>query len=127
MNLAAGLARRGRRVLLVDADLWGLGERLVLSSGLEDFVGRLAFLLLAMGLLHSVNLAAMPILGLIYNSLVRVDLRHGAGQDAPPESMRARVADRAAHGFAVGLAVIALSVLFTLVVGGQGALLDLFG
>ncbi len=108
-------------MVLVDADVWGLGERLVLSAGLEAVVGRIAFILLAMGLLHSVNLVALPVIGLIYNSLVRTDLRHRAGGNAPQLSMRALNADRAAHAFAIALAVIALSVLFTLVVGGQGA------
>ena len=109
-------------LVLVDADAWGIGTRLLLLPSLEDLAFRYAMLLLAMGLLHAVNIAFLPVLGLVYNSIVRLDLRRRAGEQAPPESMRARSADRNARSFAIAIAVLALAVAFTLLVGGPGSL-----
>jgi hypothetical protein len=110
-------------LILVDADLWHLGETRLLFAALGDFVFRLGNLLGVMGLLHAINIAFLPVLGLIYNSIVRADLRRRAGDAAPPESKRARVADRNARSFAIAIAVLALSLVATLLVGGPGALL----
>jgi hypothetical protein len=110
-------------LVLVDADAWSLGERLLLFPALDDFAVRLGFLLFAMGALHAVNIAFLPVLGLIYNSIVRTDLRRRAGVSAPPESMRARTVDRHARSFAVGIVVLALALALTFLVGGPGGLI----
>lgn len=112
-------------LILVDADMWSLGESVSLAEGLEGIADRLGLLLFAMGVLHAVNIAFAPVLGLIFNSIVRADLRRGAGTAAPPESMRARAADANARAFALGVAVIALCLVITALVGGPGA--DLIG
>lgn len=113
-------------LILVDADLWGLGRRLVLSAALEDLAFRLGFLLVVMGALHVVNIAFLPVLGLIYNSIVRSQLRRVAGEDAPPEAMQARVADRNARSLAIGLTVLAAALAVSLLAGAPvGALLEL--
>jgi hypothetical protein len=110
-------------MVLVDADAWGIGDRLLLLSSLEDLAFRFALLLLAMGLLHAVNIAFLPVLGLIYNSIVRLDLRRRAGEEAPSESMRARTADRHARSFAIAIAVTALAVALTVLMSGPGGLI----
>lgn len=114
-------------LILVDADVWGLGERLLLYPALDDLASRLGSLLLAMGVLHAVNIAFLPVLGLIYNSIVRADARRRAGDQAPPESARARTVDRHARAFAVGLATLALALAASLLAGAPfGAILGTF-
>lgn len=109
-------------LVLVDADAWGLGERLLLYPALDEFAFRLGFLLLVMGVLHAMNIAFLPVLGLIYNSIARADLRRTAGEGAPPESARARAMDRNARAFAIGIAVTALAIAFTIAVSVPGGL-----
>jgi hypothetical protein len=110
-------------LILIDADNWALAERVILSAALDDLAFRIGFLLFAMGLLHAVNIATLPILGLIYSSIVRRDLRRRAGADAPGESIRALRADSAARGFAVGLIALAVALAISFVVGGPGLLI----
>ena len=100
---------------LVDADLWELGATVGLSSSLEGLAGRIGFVTFVMGLLHAANIALLPILGLVYNSRVRSELRGRAGLDAPEESLRARAAASNARSFALGLVVLALAILVSLV------------
>lgn len=110
-------------LILVDADAWGLGDRQLLYPALEGFAHRLGVLLLAMGVLHATNIAFLPVLGLVYNSLARADMRRRAGALAPPESARARALDRNARAIAIGIAVTALAIAFTIamsVLGGLG-------
>lgn len=109
-------------LILVDADAWGLGERLLLYPALDDFAFRLGFLLLVMGVLHATNIAFLPVLGLVYNSIVRTDLRRRAGEGAPAESARARALDRNARGLAIGIAVAAVAIAFTIAVSFPGVL-----
>lgn len=109
-------------LILVDADVWGVGERLSLYPALDDFAFRLGSLLLVMGVLHAANIAFLPVLGLIYSSIVRADLRRRAGDDAPAESAGARAMDRNARGFAIGIAVTALAIAFTIAVSVPGGL-----
>lgn len=107
---------------LVDADGWHLGDRVDLFPALDEVFYRLGFLLLAMGLLHTVNLILMPVIGLIFNSIVRGAARFKAGAAAPHESLRAKIADRNARSFAIGLIVLAVALLFTLMMGPIGGL-----
>lgn len=110
-------------IALVDADVWRLDDSVRLAPAAEQFAGRLAFLLLVMGVLHAVNIALLPVLGLIFNSIARAAARRVAGSSAPEESWQARRADAIAHGFAVGLAVLALSIVVSIFLGGPGTLL----
>ena len=109
---------------LVDADMWDLGTRILLAPALEDAAFRLGLLLLAMGALHAVNIALLPVIGALYSSIVRLDVRREAGTDAPPESFRARVADRNARSIAIGIAVTALTLAIAVVLGPLAAWLD---
>lgn len=102
---------------MVDADTWELGSNVSLLGSLEKFASDLGVLLVAMGVLHALNIAVLPILGLIYNSIVRVDLRRRAGDAAPPESARAKHVDRNARAFAIGLAVAAAGFALTFLIG----------
>lgn len=110
---------------LVDADLWGLGERLLLRPALEDAAFHVGLLLFAMGALHVVNIVLLPVVGVIVSSIVRLDMRSRAGDGAPPESFRARVADRNALSIALGLAITVIAVAVTLLIGPVGALLEI--
>lgn len=109
-------------LILVDADKWALGQTVRLLPALEEYASRLGALLLAMGLLHAVNIAFLPVLGLIYNSIVRADLRHRAGSDAPRRSLRAMTADRNARAFAIAVVVLVFAVLAALFLGPLGSL-----
>lgn len=110
-------------LILIDADGWGLGESLLLYPALDDFAFRLGSLLAVMGVLHATNIAFLPALGLVYNSIVRSDLRRRAGDEArPTESTRARAMDRNARGLAIGIAVTALAIAFTIAVSVPGGL-----
>lgn len=111
---------------LADADMWGIGHRLLLSSALEDTVFRLGLLLLVMGSLHALNIALLPVLGVVFSSIVRLDQRRRAGSEAPPESLRARVVDRNARSIAIGLAVAAVALAVTFLGGPIGAGLGYF-
>lgn len=95
-------------LILVDADVWPVGETVALLPMLQDAMSKVGLILLTMGMLHAANLAFLPVLGLIYNSIVRRDLRRRAGDGAPPETFQARRADRNARWFAVAAAVVAL-------------------
>lgn len=114
-------------LLVVDADAWGLDSIVNLSDGLETLFGRVGFVLLAMGLLHAANIALLPALGLVFNSIVRLDLRRDASLDVPDESFRAKVADRNARSFAIGLLVLALALALTFAIGPLGGLISLVG
>jgi hypothetical protein len=111
-------------LILVDADVWPVGQTVALFPILGDALSKVGFILLAMGILHTANLAFLPVLGLIYNSVVRRDLRRRAGDAAPPETLRARSADRNARSFAIAVAVVALSLAPTVVVPLIGGMLE---
>jgi hypothetical protein len=108
-------------LILVDADVWILDRPVPLLPGMEDVAFRLGSLLAAMGVLHAVNIAVLPALGIVFNSIVRLDRRRRAGPLAPPESARARQIDRAARGLAIAAFVLmlvpVLNLLIALVIG----------
>lgn len=109
-------------LILIDADSWELGRVVPLAPALESLATRLGVLLLAMGVLHAVNIAFLPILGLVHNSIVRRHARGVAASHAPPETAAARVADRNARSIAIGIFLLAVAVggfiVVALVAGG---------
>lgn len=111
-------------LILIDADSWELGRVVPLAPALESLATRLGALLLVMGVLHAVNIAFLPILGLVHNSIVRRHQREIAGAAAPPESTRARGADGSARAIAIALFIAAVALLglavVALVAGGIG-------
>ncbi|MFZ0014381.1 MAG: hypothetical protein WAL25_09735 [Acidimicrobiia bacterium] len=107
-------------LILVGAGDWGLDATLGFGRALTDAVTRLATFMMTMGILHALNIAVLPVIGLIFNSMARADLRRRAGDAAPPASLRARKADGNARGFAVAAVVIAVSLLALLIVGPIG-------
>lgn len=111
-------------LVLVDADVWHLSMEMPVASLLEASARRVAFLLLAMGMLHAVNIASLPILGLVYNSVARAHLRRT--RTVPPEMPSARTADRNARAFAIGVVVTLLAVVAGLVMGPLAGWLGLF-
>jgi hypothetical protein len=107
-------------LILVDADNWQLDATLGFGHALNGAVGRFAFFMMTMGILHALNIAVLPVIGLIFNSMARADLRRRAGDAAPPPSLRARKADSNARGFAVAAAVLTVSLLALLILGPVG-------
>jgi hypothetical protein len=122
LDVAYYLAFSG--LILVDADVWVLDRPVPLLGGLEEMAGRLGMLLAAMGVLHAVNIALLPSLGVVFNSIVRLDRRRRAGPLAPPESPTARRIDRWARAAAIGVLLLLLVAVLDLLVGvvlGVGA------
>ena len=112
---------------LVDADSWRLGETVPFWEGLEARLGNVAFLLLAMGILHVVNIVALPVIGLVSNSLVRREARRASGASSPPESARARMVDSHTQTIVIVLVVLALLFAVPLALGAPlGQVLELF-
>lgn len=111
-------------LILVDADVWVLDRPVTLLFGLEDVAFRLALLLGVMGTLHALNIAVLPALGIVFNSIVRLDRRRRLGALAPPESSRARRVDRWARTAAIAafvLMVVPVLVLLVVLVAGAGS------
>jgi hypothetical protein len=104
-------------LILVDADFGHPEAELALGSALNNTAFAFGVFFLAMGLLHVANIVSMPFIGLIFNSLMRVALRHEAGSSAPPETLRAMSADRNARAFVIGLVVVVLALAVTLLMG----------
>lgn len=102
---------------LVDADQWQLDETWVLREGLEARLDNVAFVLLAMGILHVLNIVVLPVIGLVSNSLVRRDARGRPGSLVPPESARARRVDSHVQTIVIVLVVLALAFALPLVFG----------
>lgn len=65
---------------------------------------------------------SLPFIGLVFNSVTRLALRREAGADAPPETLRAKSADKNARAMVIALIVATLAltvmVLFGPVLGG---------
>lgn len=104
-------------LILVDADFGPLETEVALGAALNESAVAFGFLLLVMGLLHAMNIMAMPFLGLVFNSMTRLALRREAGAAAPPETLRARSADRNARAFVIALVVAALALAVTFLMG----------
>jgi len=105
-------------LILVEADAYGaLGKEIPLAEGLASTASRVAFFVLFMGVLHAINIVALPFVGLVFNSTTRLAFRREAGDEAPPENQRSRIVDRLAREFVVALVVVALVVVLTLGIG----------
>lgn len=93
-------------VILTDVDLDALGSELDLPGAFAPGLSRLGVFLVAMGLLHAFNLAVLPVIGLIFGSVIRWARRREAGGFAPPVSSRAARADRIATWIVVAVAIV---------------------
>lgn len=103
--------------LIVSAiETGGLAGRVQASSE-EVWIAtsRIAGFLLQLGVVHTVNLALLPVIGLLFNSSMRRARRRAAGGDAPPESASARRADRLARIIVIVAAVAAIAGALVLV------------
>jgi len=109
-------------LILGNADFGPPRAELALPSAFEDTAFTLAFLLLFMGLLHAVNIATLPFVGLVFNSVIRLTLRREAGDAAPPMSVRAESAESNAKTLVIVIVVLAVAVavpiIALLVIGG---------
>lgn len=71
-------------------------------------VTQIAGFLLGLGVAHVANLAVLPTIGLLFTSLSRRAARRDAGSSAPPESTRAKQADRLASGIVLTAAMLGI-------------------
>jgi hypothetical protein len=96
-----------------------------LAPLLEDAAVRVGGILLLMGALHSVALAALPVIGLLFSSTWRRSIRAGLGDQVPPPDPRAQAADRLAAAIVwVGAGVVVLGALFLAVAVVLGIAFD---
>jgi hypothetical protein len=105
--------------ILASLDLTEAGSLIPATESLRFGVGQVGRFLTILGLAHVGNLLLLPIVGLLFASVIRRARRRAAGSDAPPVSERARKVDRLAMaivltavllGIGGGLLVIALVV-----------------
>lgn len=102
-------------LILIDVDFGPPDVELSFPAALEDSVFRLGLFLGFMGLLHTLTIAALPVIGLFFNSTTRRALRHRAGATAPPIAPRAAKAERLIHGIGLTLALLAVAAGLLLV------------
>lgn len=93
-------------ILVEVADFGPLDVKLPFPAALEDSAFRIGLFLTFMGLLHSVNIVALPVIGLFFNSTIRRARRQRAGASTPPVSPRAAKAEKL-----VGAVVLILTLL----------------
>ncbi len=96
-------------IIVLTTETVGLGRRVELIRLLEGSMVRVGLLLATMGVLHTCNLLALPVVGLIHSSSLRRTLRT-ADAMAPP-SPQAERADRLATRLVWGLAALAVAGL----------------
>ena len=114
LNLAFYLFLSG--MVLVEAHPQGW-DRMFAAEDWWMWRDSMAVFLLAMGIAHAINIAALPMVGLFHSSLVRRARRRDAGAAAPPLSTGAEQAERAVRFIVWGIA--GLTMLAVLV--GVGA------
>ncbi len=119
LDLAYYLSFSG--LIVISINVTTLEDSLSFPAETIDAVFMVARLLAAMGVAHALNLLAIPIVGLIFGSVVRRSKRRAAGNMAPPLSLKAEQADRVAAWivYAMGGWIVAnLLVLIGLIAGG---------
>ena len=82
--------------ILQGANLTRLRGMVQLGPGLEETFETVAVMLMFLGLIHAATLFGLPLVGLVFSSVVRRSERHRAGAGAPPVSENAVRADRVA-------------------------------
>ncbi len=112
-------------ITVLTTETTGLDRIVPLGFGLAGSVERVAQLLVTMGVLHTCNLLALPVVGLVHSSSVRRSLR--AGQDVGPPASGAERADRLATRLVWGLAalsvaaiILSLGLVFGISIGLRG-------
>lgn len=108
-------------LVLTGVDLSDLWLRLPVADQLADAAFRIAQFLLVMGVAHAVNLAVLPVIGLVHNAVVWRARRRAVGPSAPAPSPATR-AERVANWIVFGVAgvVLAGALLLVGVVVGIG-------
>lgn len=109
-------------VILSDVEFSPLDLTLRIPEAFSEGLTRFGVFLTAMGLAHTVNLILLPLVGLVFGSVVRRGRRRTAGEERPPVSPGAAQADRIVTWIIGGFAVLVvgglLLVVVALVVGG---------
>jgi hypothetical protein len=120
LDIAYYLALFG--LIIARVELTGAGRMPLLRSALESTLDDLASLLMLIGVLHAANLLVLPVVGLVFSSVVRRAARDRAGVEAPPLSPKAVQADRICSWIVwVSTALIFATVLLTIgIVIGTG-------
>jgi len=109
--------------ILQGANLSRLLGMVQLGPGLEALFETVAVMLLFLGLIHATTLFGLPLVGLVFSSVVRRAERHHAGVDAPPVSEKAVQADRVAAWVVrvvIGLLLVGALFGFAGIVGSFG-------
>lgn len=103
-------------LIVTGFDTRGLAER-VRASSEEAWIGlaQIAGFLVRLGVIHTINLALLPLIGLLFTSLTRRARRRAAGVDAPPESPSALEVDRLAGRIVMTAAAVAVAGALALV------------
>lgn len=96
-------------IIVLTTETTGLDRVVELIRQLEGSMERVALLLATMGVLHTCNLLALPVVGLVHSSSLRRSLR--AGKAIGPPSPEAERADRVATRLVWGLAALAVAGL----------------
>lgn len=96
-------------IILVTTETRDLHRTVALIPELEGAMVRVGLLLATMGVLHTCNLLALPVIGLVHSASVRRSLRSGG--TAGPPSAKAEHADRWATRLVWGLAALAVTGL----------------
>lgn len=107
--------------ILLSVDLSAPGLRVLATSDVvAEAGGSIARFLLLLGMAHTINLLALPLLGLIHASSMRRTRRRTAGADAPPASEEVRRAElvvRVVLVVVVGALAVAGAAAAAIVVG----------
>lgn len=106
--------------ILDGLDLERLSSAVPAVRGIAESLLRIAMFLTALGVAHTVVVAALPVVGLVYSAVVRRALRREAGPMAPAASAAAVQADRLAGWIVLAagaVAVLGVTLLAGVIVG----------
>jgi len=104
-------------VILTTVSLTHPGLTISLQGGLEDAAERFGNFLLAMGILHALTLAVLPVIGLIFSSTRWRVARQDLGADAPPPSEPAVKAEAIVKSIVILIVALALGGAVTILMG----------
>lgn len=111
-------------LILTSATLARLERQVSLANGLEHSLDRVGRLMLAMGLLHALTLALLPVVGFIFSSVVWRARRAELGPEAPQISEGARQSERVMR---IGMIVLAVAAVTGILIFLQLVFLGIAG
>ena len=94
--------------ILMGIEVSNPGRTRLLGASAGEYLDQLASFLLLMGVSHALTLLALPVIGLVFGSLVRRARRREAGAAAPPVAAGAARVERMIRIFTWGLVAMVL-------------------